>query len=86
MSHEAAWNVHCAIGPTITKTYGDNGMSRALVAHLAEKIASFVPRDEDDHRRDMIRETCWNWFSGGSTAAYVADKIEAALKGEADGD
>ena len=86
MTHEAAWNVHCAIESTITKTYGDNGMSRALVAHLAEKIASFEPRHKRDTRQDMVMRTCWDWFSGGSTAASVADKIETALKGEIDGD
>jgi hypothetical protein len=47
------------------------------LAALAEKIDRC---DWDSRGREhMIMVTCWNWFSGGDTAAAVAAKIEAAL-------
>lgn len=70
------------IRPIITSTYGDNGMSRAAIINLAEKIDSFrVDLCVDDRsREDMIMLTLWDWFPGGSTAKVTAQKIEAALE------
>lgn len=64
----------------ITDTYGDNGMSRALVVALGERIDKFDDEGGRYHREDMIRNVCWDWMTGGTTAQYVAEKIESALK------
>jgi hypothetical protein len=67
------------IAPIIKSAYGDNGMSRALIVHLALKIDAWHDRPIGADREDMVRMTCWDWFGGGGTAAHVAQKIEAAL-------
>ena len=66
----------------IRETYGRSDMADALARHLAEKIDSFVGEDNGRpvrSREDMIWRTCWDWFSGGTTAENVARKIEEAL-------
>lgn len=65
--------------PIIEKTYGRGSMPRALAAHLAEKVEAWDGSDEHRSREDMIRLTCWDWFSGGTTAASAARKVEEAL-------
>jgi hypothetical protein len=76
-------NTASIIAPIVTKTYGDTDMATALVENLAEKIDDW-PRRRKHHsfrdREDMVRMTCWDWFSGGSTAECVAEDIEAALQ------
>lgn len=73
---------HNVIEPIILRTYGDNGMSRALVVHLAAKIND---GDYDSRGREhMIMHICWDWFSGGTTAEAVAGEIEAQLVANAD--
>lgn len=67
------------VSDILFETYGNNGMSRALAVALAEKILDWEPRYEEDTRERMIMLECWNWFSGGDTAALVARKIEEAL-------
>lgn len=69
------------IRPIITGTYGDTGMSRALVFHLAGAIDNF--EDDGRGREHMIMQTCWTWFSGGDTAANAARKVEEVLDGAA---
>lgn len=75
------------IRPILTKTYGDGSMPRALATHLAEKIDAWPDSGQPTYgaetREDMIRLTCWDWFSGGGTAEGVARQIEAALHAEA---
>lgn len=66
------------ITPIITSVYGDSVMSRALIAHLAPKISDGV--FDSRGRQHSIMLTCWDWFSGGSTAEYVASKIEDVLQ------
>ncbi len=76
------------IRPIVNRTYGDNGMSRALAIYLADKIDTFDPvldlcRDGSIYgvgREHMIMQVCWNWFPGGTTAKNVAERIELALK------
>lgn len=66
--------------PIIESTYGRGSMPKALAEHLAEKIDAHSPSERYHYSREtMIRDTCWNWFSGGSTAEHVAERIEAAL-------
>jgi hypothetical protein len=70
------------IQPILYATYGKGGMVKALAEHLAEKIDNYAPTLtdlEDEDRERMVMLVCWNWFSGGTTAASVAKKIEAAL-------
>lgn len=71
------------ISPALTSIYGDNGLTRALVLHLGTKIDMHEDGDPaiygDNQRYDMIRETCWNWFSGGGTASIAAERVEAVL-------
>jgi len=50
-------------------------MAKSLAYDLIEKMPGW---DKDD-REHQIMQTCWNWFSGGSTAEAVAYKIEMAL-------
>jgi hypothetical protein len=57
-------------------------MSARLVIALTEIIETWEPRYPDETRFDKIRETCWNWFSGGSTAKIAAQRIEAALQAD----
>lgn len=71
-----------AIRPTIFRTYGDNGMSRALVVHLAERIDAY---GQGHDRPNMVMRICWDWFSGGDTADRASLEIEAALQAEAAG-
>ena len=66
--------------PIIERTYGKSPMAQALADHLAVKIMDY---DGDDRQR-MILMTCWDWFSGGSTAEFVAERIEAELDGTTD--
>jgi len=65
------------VRPILYATYGKASMVDALLAELVRRI------DADDWdrrgREHGIMLECWNWFSGGSTAASVAAKIEAAL-------
>lgn len=68
-----------AISPIIEGIYGKGGMPLSLAEHLAPKIDQWTPRYPNETREAMIRETCWNWFSGGSAAEMVARKIEEAL-------
>lgn len=63
------------VRPIVLETYGRSGMATALVGHLAERIAAY----EGDDRERMVRDVCWNWFSGGTTAEGVARRIEASL-------
>lgn len=68
--------------PIVTRFYGNASMPRALAAHLAEKIDAYTPKPdalEDEDRERMVMLTCWNWFSGGTTAQSVARRIEEAL-------
>lgn len=68
--------------PILRSIYGKGSMVDSLGEHLAEKIDTYAPKPddyEDEDRERMIMLTCWNWFSGGSTAHIVAAKIEAAL-------
>lgn len=70
------------VEPVIRKTYGKGGMAEALAKHLAEKIDAWPggqPRYGAESREDMIRLTCWDWFSGGTTAEGVARQIEERL-------
>lgn len=70
------------IGPVLTNIYGDNGLTRALIEHLAVKIDMFEDEDPfiySGHRHLIIQETCWNWFPGGGTATIAAYRVEAAL-------
>ena len=67
-------DIEATITPIITSTYGDNDMSRALIAHLVGKIPTLGQSRQHD-----VMLTCWDWFSGGTTAESVARKIEEAL-------
>lgn len=66
------------IRPIILEVYGDRKFPRALAAHLAERLEGGLRYS--DEREATIRNICWDWMTGGSTAAYVAGRIEAALK------
>ena len=63
------------ISPILHSTYGKGGMVADFADHLAQKIDAYDGTD----RERMILDMCWNWFSGGTTAASVARKIEEAL-------
>lgn len=71
--------------PILTDTYGEGGMVRALAEHLSVKIDRWdspnpvQPTYGARDREDMVRQTCWDWFSGGTTAEGVARRIEEAL-------
>jgi len=74
------------IAPIIFETYGETEWGRSLAEYLVTKIEAWPNRVQPsyyaDTREDMVRLTCWDWFSGGSTAEYVAKKIEAVLNEE----
>jgi hypothetical protein len=74
--------IEAAIRPIVVAYYGDGELPLALTARLAEKIANpdIQPRYGYEGREDMIRMTCWDWFSGGGTAQCVAQDIEGKLK------
>jgi hypothetical protein len=67
------------IRPIITGTYGDNGLSRAVVYELAERIDrwpdTIQPNYGSQNLRDLIMNVCWHTFTGGMTAEYVADSV-----------
>lgn len=68
------------IQPIIFDVYGDTAMARALAEHLAERVENTDWRKETSYsREDSIRNVCWDWMTGGDTAQYVANRIEAAL-------
>lgn len=69
------------VQPIVSRIYGrlHEQRSQELAVRLAERIDAWEPRDPEDTREDMVREMCWSWFSGGSTAAIVARDIEGAL-------
>lgn len=74
MTGEAAFAI---IEPIIRQTYGTSPMALALAGHLAEGVEA---NDFDSRGREywlMVR--CWDWFSGGTTADHVAQRIEAKL-------
>lgn len=64
------------IAPILAKTYGDSPMCDGLADHLAEHLLAFAPGEK---RRRMVMNICWDWFSGGTTAEFVAGEIEEAL-------
>lgn len=75
------------IAPIIFETYGEAAMPKALAENLAVDIDSYnesaaAGRYLVNTREELIWHTCWDWFSGGSTAEYVAKKIEAVLSEE----
>lgn len=65
----------------VTDVYGQNAMARGLASDLIEKIPGWDEGNDERDREHQIMLTCWNWFSGGSTAEAVARKIETVLKG-----
>jgi len=69
------------IRPILTETYGDGSMVHSLADHLAERIDTWrlEPHRTGETREDMILRVCWDWMTGGDTAAYVAAEIEQAL-------
>lgn len=65
------------IRPAIWEIYGRSFMAEALVDHLGAKIDA---DDWDSRGREYgIMIVCWDWFSGGGTAAIAARNIEEAL-------
>lgn len=62
----------------VTGRYGRNAMAEALAADLIEKIPGWAENDREERERKIML-TCWDWFSGGSTAEIVADQIKMAL-------
>lgn len=69
------------IQPIVFRIYGGGPMAQALANELAKKIDAWpdVPRRAGARREDMVRMTCWNRFSGHTTAVGAAKRIEAAL-------
>lgn len=70
------------ITPIVEEVYGKSSFIDAFIIDLADHI--LIPHHRIKNlrsREEEIRHTCWNWFSGGDTAASTARKIEAALKG-----
>lgn len=70
------------ISPILFETYGRNQICKSLALHLAEQIEGFPGNQPLGFERDriqMIRTTCWHWFSGGTTAAAVAIEIDKLL-------
>lgn len=79
------------ISPILHLAYGEGPMVHDLAICLAAKIdgwpASFDgPNYGETTREHMVRMTCWDWMTGGSTAASVAAKIEVALAADEEGD
>lgn len=68
-------NTREIIQPILYNTYGHSPMCDALGEHLAVCIDRF----KGIEREGMILLTCWDFFSGGDTAAGVAKRIEQAL-------
>lgn len=68
-------NTYNIVAPIVTKTYGPSAMAKGLAMHLSEKIDAYT----GDDRERMIMLTCWDWFSGGTTAEGVAHAIEEKL-------
>lgn len=68
------------IRPILFSVYGESNTTRNLAIYLADKIDTFVSEYDGDTRDRMIQLTCWNWFPGGCTASFAANKIEAALE------
>jgi hypothetical protein len=64
------------IAPYIENTYGKSHMAAALADELAFRLEDYHKPD----RTDFIMRICWNWFPGGTTAANVAERIDAALR------
>lgn len=69
------------IRPIINDTYGKSEWIDAMVEDVAKSIEGYKhPIDNPGRsREDRIMRRCWDWMSGGTTAKYVARKIEAAL-------
>jgi hypothetical protein len=68
------------IAPIINETYGAGSYTGALIDHLTTKIDGWPdPYYKTRTRGTMIMLICWDWMSGGDTAASVANKIEAVL-------
>jgi hypothetical protein len=65
------------IEPIIYKTYGKSIYAESLVRYLAEQIVT--DKWDSRGREHKVMLVCWDWMTGGSTAASVAAKIEAAL-------
>ena len=75
MTSDEKTDLRLTIAPIITSTYGQGSMAHDLIDHLTEKIADY----EGPNLSQMILNTCWNWFPGGSTAAAVTARIEDVL-------
>lgn len=69
------------IRPLIYKTYGEGVMAEGLAKTIADDVRE---RSHDNDYANRGREywimmRCWDWFTGGTTAASVAEDIEKAL-------
>jgi hypothetical protein len=64
------------IAPIIEDVYGRNPMAATLTIQLANVIEA---EDGVDERQIML--LCWDYFSGGDTAALVARRVVEALDG-----
>jgi hypothetical protein len=64
----------------VTNRYGHNAMARGLADDLIAKMPDWNALDGDERERQIML-TCWNWFSGGSTAEVVAHQIKMRLFG-----
>ena len=70
------------IREAVYEVYGKGAMADGLIEDLAKRIDACEPvvTEGDALRRsDTIFKTCWNWFSGGSTAELATQDIEESL-------
>lgn len=72
-------NVADIIRPIINGTYGKSEWIDAMIEDVAKTIEGDEQPNTGRSREDRIMLRCWDWMSGGTTAEYVARKIEAAL-------
>lgn len=72
------------ISPILHLAYGEGAMVHDLAIALTNKIDAWPDSAGASYgeatREGMIRMTCWDWMSGGSTAEHVAKKKTSRLR------
>lgn len=67
------------IWPILRDTYGDTATTHAMADELVRRIDA---DNWDSRGREYgIMLVCWDWMTGGTTAASTARKIVLALEG-----
>lgn len=73
------------IRPALESVYGESGTVTSLAVYLASEWPHYEQEADEGYRtvEKLVHLTIWNWFPGGETAALAAERVVAAVNGDA---